>query len=221
MRKLTLSLATILAMSTFAVAGGDIAPVEPVVETPMVMEAPSTGGLYLGVGYSLLKSDANFFDVNHNGSAIPTINFDDDYSAMMFQAGYNFNPYVSVEARYWVGLTDNSFTITGNTFDSDASAWGVYLKPIYPVTDAFDIYALLGYGSVTVNNVKIGGLNRDFDIDGFSWGVGASYSVTENIAFSVDYVDFQDDDITFRGTNTSGTFNHAFDSINFGVNYQF
>ena len=221
MKKLTLSLTAILAMSTFAVAGGDIAPMEPVVNTPVVVEEVSTGGLYLGVGYSLLKSDAKFVDVKHHGVHIGKVDFDDDYSAMMFQAGYNFNPYVSVEARYWVGLTDNSFTVVGNTFDSDASAWGVYLKPIYPVTSDFNIYALLGYGSATVNDVQINGANRDFDIDGFSWGIGASYSVTENIAFSVDYVDFQDDDITFEGINTSGTFEHAFDSINLGVNYQF
>lgn len=221
MKKLTLSLTAILAMSTFAVAGGDIAPMEPVVNTPVVVEEASTGSLYLGIGYSALRSDSNFVDIKHHGLNIPTVDFDDDYSAMMFQAGYNFNPYVAVEARYWVGLTDNSFTITGNTFDSDASAYGIYLKPTYPVTSAFDIYALLGYASVTVNDVQIGGVNRDFDIDGFSWGIGASYSVTENIAFSVDYVDFQDDDIKFQGVHTSGTFEHAFDSVNFGVNYQF
>jgi opacity protein-like surface antigen len=221
MKKLNLSLVTVLAMSTFAIAGGDIAPVEPVVETPMVMETPSTGGLYLGVAYSALKSDANFLNVNHSGNNFPTINFDDDYSAMTFQAGYKFNPYLAVEGRYSVGLTNNSFTITGNTFDSDASSWGVYIKPIYPVTDAFDIYGLLGYGSLSVNEVQIGSLNRDFDVDGLSWGVGAAYSFTDSIAVFIDYVDFQDDTIDFSGVNTSGTFDHAFDSINLGVTYQF
>lgn len=219
MKKFNLSLVTVLAMSTFAIAGGDIAPVEPVVETPYVEEV-SVGGLYLGLGYSVLKSDSNFFDADV-GSGNLSLSYDDDYSAIMLQAGYKFNPYVAVEGRYWAGLTDNSFTVGGNTFDSDATAWGLYVKPMYPVTDALDIYALLGYGSASMNGVVIDGLTRDFDIDGFSWGIGAAYSFTDSFAVFVDYVDFQDDDISFRGINTTGTFDHAFDSINLGLTYQF
>ena len=227
MKKFNLSLVAVLAMSTFAVAGGDIAPVEePVVVVPEVIEE-SAGGLYLGLGYSALKSDSNFFDftgsIHHPTDA--TISFDDDYSAIMLQAGYKFNDYVAVEGRYWAGLTDNSFTITGNTFDSNANAWGVYVKPMYPVTDALDIYALLGYADVTVSDVQIGSRVRDFAIDGFSWGVGAAYSFTDSLAVFVDYVDFQDDDIRFTHTSDttdiSGTFEHAFDSINLGVTYTF
>jgi opacity protein-like surface antigen len=52
-------------------------------------------------------------------------------------------------------------------------------------------------------------------------GVGAAYSFTDSIAVFIDYVDFQDDTIDFSGVNTSGTFDHAFDSINLGVTYQF
>ena len=56
MKKLTLSLTAILAMSTFAVAGGDIAPMEPVVNTPVVVEEVSTGGgLYIGIAYGYEK----------------------------------------------------------------------------------------------------------------------------------------------------------------------
>ena len=219
MKKFNLSLVAVLAMSTFAVAGGDIAPVEePVVVVPEVIE--STGAFYLGLGYSVLKSDSNFFDANVGGGNL-SLSYDDDYSAIMMQAGYKFNPYVAVEGRYWAGLTDNSFTVGGNTFDSDATAWGLYVKPMYPVTEALDIYALLGYGSASMNGVQIDGLTRDFDIDGFSWGIGAAYSFTDNFAVFVDYVDFQDDDIQFSGINTTGTFDHAFDSINLGVTYQF
>ncbi len=56
MKKITSSIVAALAVSTFAVAGGDIAPVEPVVETPMVEEV-STGGFYAGIAYSLMGSD--------------------------------------------------------------------------------------------------------------------------------------------------------------------
>ena len=56
MKKFNLSLVTVLAMSTFAIAGGDIAPVEePVVVVPEVIESISTGGFYLGAAYGLLS----------------------------------------------------------------------------------------------------------------------------------------------------------------------
>ena len=217
MKKFNLSLVAVLAMSTFAIAGGDIAPVEPVVETPYVEE--STGSLYLGLGYSLFNSDSDFAHISNNTL---TLGHDDDYSAIMMQAGYKFNDYVALEGRYWVGLTDGSWSgIAADTFESDVSAWGVYVKPMYPITDALDIYALLGYASVDVghNNTL-----PDMDFDGFSWGIGAAYSFTENFAIFADYTDFQDDDFIVTNNsniNINGTFEHAFDSINFGVTYQF
>jgi opacity protein-like surface antigen len=144
----------------------------------------------------------------------------------MFQAGYKFNSYVAVEGRYWLGLSDETFSNPFNhnpldDFDTDAEAWGIYVKPMYPITDAFDIYALLGYGSATVNNVQIAGTNRDFDIDGFSWGLGASYAFTDNFSIFVDYVDFSDDSFNITDGSANFSSDHEFDSWNFGVTYQF
>ena len=103
MKKFNLSLVAVLAMSTFAVAGGDIAPVEePVVVVPEVVEELSTGAFYLGAAYGLLKSDSNFFDTS---VANQTFDMNSDYSTLMLQAGYKFNDYVAVEGRYWIGLS--------------------------------------------------------------------------------------------------------------------
>jgi len=220
MKKFTYSVVAAMAMSTFAIAGGDIAPVEePMVEVePVITDA----GLYLGLGYSFFKSDSKFFDFSHTSRDID-LAFDDDYSAIMLQAGYKINSYVAVEGRYWAGITDNEFDLFGDTINSEANAWGIYVKPMYPVTDAIDIYALLGYASV---NVDTSDLIGDMDLDGFSWGLGVAYSFTDSISIFVDYTDFQDDDIAVtRKHDTLGdidaTFNHAFDSINLGVTYQF
>ncbi len=60
MKKFNLSLVALLAMSTLATAGGDIAPVEPVVETPIVEE--STGSFYAGLGYSYMNLDPDNSD---------------------------------------------------------------------------------------------------------------------------------------------------------------
>jgi OOP family OmpA-OmpF porin len=223
MKKLTLSLATILTTSTLSFAGGDIAPaIEPVIETPIIAEEieVSDSGVYAGVAYSLLQSDSNFIDSIDNNHKLGA-----DYSAVMFHGGYKINEYIAVEGRYWLGLADEAFKLDNKffgRFDSDASAWGVYAKPMYPVTDELDVYALVGYGSATVNGVKLADASvHDIEVSGLSWGIGAGYSFTENISVFVDYVDFQDDDVELKGTTINGTFKHAFDSLNLGVTYKF
>ena len=119
MKKFNLSLVAFLAMSAFAAAGGDIAPVEPVVETPVVEE--STSSFYVGLGYSYMNVDPD------NSAEV-------DGDAVLLLAGYNFNKYIGVEGRY-SGLTD----CLENT--------AIYLKPMYPL-GAISIYGLLGYGEV-------------------------------------------------------------------------
>ena len=215
MKKLNLSLVTILAMSTFAIAGGDIvAPVEPevVVETPMVVEEDK--GLYLGLGYGFLSADRETRVPGNNN------NFDQgtaDYDQIMLQAGYKFNSNIAIEARYWLGITDHAWaTISDNNIQSvgEIDAFGIYAKPMYPVTSAFDVYALLGYASVdySITNGTSG------DLDGFSWGLGASYEFNNNVAVYVDYTELYNDDST---NNLGWGIEDQIDVVTVGVTYQF
>jgi opacity protein-like surface antigen len=196
MKKLNLSLVAVLAMSTFAVAGGDIAPVEPVIETPIVMEE-STGAFYLGLGYSMLNVEGtNTYD--HGYNEIERDNWDEDFDE---------------EGRYWFGL-DETFNDGYGDYDISIDAWGIYVKPMYPVTEAFDIYALLGYGSAEAD---IEGEDTDSK-DGFSWGIGAAYSFTDNVAVFVDYVSIYDDEETISAHEKEDI---TYDTVNFGVTYTF
>ncbi len=180
MKKVSLSIAALLAMNTFAFAGGDFTtPVEPQVTIPEVEE--STGSFYVGAGYSYINLDAE------------TVEHDSD--ATLLLAGYNFNPYIGVEARY-AGLTD--------CIDNAA----IYVKPQYPITDAAKVYALLGYGETTYDNGVV-----DNSEDSFQWGLGANYAVTENIGVFADYTNLYDD--TFAGVDST------VDAINVGVTYTF
>ena len=205
MKKFNLSLVAVLAMSTFAIAGGDIAPVEePVVVVPEVIESISTGAFYLGAAYGLLSTDAEekFPTV---GNTTLTRDFgSDDFSQFMLQAGYKFNDYVALEGRYWIGMDDNTWTHY-NTLDvtAEIDTWGIYVKPMYPVTESFDIYALLGYADADYT-VKGSGYTLTADaFDGFSWGIGADYSFTDSVNNAGNNVDF------------------TIDTWNFGVTYQF
>lgn len=216
MKKFNLSLVTVLAMSTFAIAGGDIAPVEPVIETPMVEES-TPGNFYLGLGYGMLSMDQTDVVTLANGATVENPIVSDDFSEVMVQAGYKFNPYIALEGRYWFGLED-TFDVLGTNVDTSVDAWGIYAKPMYPVTEAFNIYGLLGYGAadVSVDLPNGGTLNTD-SVDGFSWGVGADYSFTENVAVFVDYVNIFDDSTSYVGGETDTTI----DTVNFGVTYTF
>ena len=214
MKKLNLSLVTVLAMSTFAIAGGDIAPVEPEVmveETPMVVEDK---GLYLGLGYGFLTAERDTRVPGDNN------NYDqgsEDYDQIMLQAGYKFNSNIAIEARYWLGLSDNAWaTISDNTIQSvgEIDAFGLYVKPIYPVTPAFDVYALLGWATVdySITNGTSG------DYDGFSWGLGASYEFNNNVAVYVDYTELYNDD---TANKLGWSVEDQIDVVTVGVTYQF
>jgi len=184
MKKVTLSIIAALAMNTWAIAGGDISPVEPEVTVPEVAE--STGSFYVGLGYSYMNLD-------------PDNSSEADGDATLLLAGYNFNQYIALEARY-AGLTD----CLENT--------AIYVKPMYPIGDA-KVYALLGYGDTNYDN----GVASNSE-DGFQWGLGANYAVTENIGVFADYTSLYDDtgfENAFVNQDVQAY------SVNVGVTYTF
>ena len=228
MKKLNLSLAAIFAMGTFAVAGGDIAPVEPVVEEPVV---ESTGNFYLGLAYSYLNDNVTLKDYNglfpgnNLGAGASLDLWDWDHSDIMLQAGYNFNDYIAIEARYWIGLSDTNVFLNTNV-DTSVDAFGIYVKPQYTF-DAFRIYALLGYGTTDYqfdvsNNAWKNSFATDND-DGFSWGLGASYAFTDNVSVFIDYVSIYNDNKDYADASTGLDINldRTVDTWNFGVTYNF
>ena len=92
---------------------------------------------------------------------------------------------------------------------------------MYPVTDALDVYALLGYGNVTLSDEFGDWLNED----GFQWGLGASYEFTNNLSVFADYVQIQDD-ADFSEVYGEGWFKKDFlvytiYTVNIGLSYRF
>ncbi len=200
MKKFNLSLVAVVAMSTFAIAGGDIAPIidpvidEPTVEAPVV---PSIGSFYLGLAYS-------YMNVNKQEIGGP-VEIDTSGNAYTLLAGYNINPYFAIEGRYSATVGDLNVDngTTDTDVDADLSNMGLYIKPMYPITN-FNLYALLGYGEVEL---------EDETESGFQWGLGASYSVNENIAVFTDYTRLYDD--SDDGADV------VVDAFTVGLNYKF
>ncbi|SFV58252.1 putative outer membrane protein OmpA [hydrothermal vent metagenome] len=228
MKNIVLSAVAVAAMGTFAVAGGDIAPIqEPTVVVPEVVEEVTDAGFYLGLGYGALKVEQTD---NYEAGSISAEDQDDaDFDQLLVQVGYKFNSYVAIEGRYWFGMNDltgEPFFYNGNLTTQDASldAYGIYVKPMYPVTDAFDIYALLGYAQTTYDQTfKAGNATVDYstDLDGFSWGLGVSYSFNDNVSIFADYTSLYDDTYDEYGATVHYTSDFTISTINVGVSYKF
>ena len=226
MKKFTLSIAALAAMGTFAVAGGDIAPVEPEVAVPEVV-APAKTGFYVGGAISSIQNDFRAMAEDYDGP-YTMAEGDTDHLGAMLQVGYKFNSYLAVETRYWIA-GDEDWSDTKNwsedpadSFTTEFDAMGLYLKPMYPVMDGLDIYGLLGFALMNYDlTYKEDGepyAHRNFSDTAFSYGAGASYAVNDSFSVFADYVRLYDDTIdvfdNVWGDITSDTFN-------FGVTYKF
>jgi len=225
MKNFKLSVVTVLAMSAFAVAGGDI---EPVVEPMVVEEVASDSGFYIGGAYSLSNQETNWQN-SVDGSFVGSEKFERDSSAYMLQAGYKFNQYIAIEGRYWDSMETDTWSSNqqwGNYSNSDGdwSAWGIYAKPMYPVTEAVDVYALLGYGNVSIED-KWSNNTSLLDENGFQWGIGASFDITDNLSLFADYVVLCSDEgetfVSADGGFDSETVETSMSTVNIGLSYKF
>ena len=202
MKKIVLSVWAVAAMSSLGFAGGDMKDVEPAIE-PVVEIETAEKNFYVGLGLSALSTGTGSIDFFNNHKARDrTLN-------LLFMAGYEFNPYVAVEGRY------STYVYEEDSLNSDT--WGIYLKPQYPVNEDFKVYALLGFGGMTVDGVS--GVDIDVDDTGFQWGLGASYGVAEDIAIFVDYVSIANDMGADSWLGTSADVDS--DALTVGVTYNF
>ncbi len=202
MKKLTLSMMTAMALTaTFAVAGGDIAPVP----APVAVEEPAeSGSFYAGLALSAVSTrDAAVSMDLFNGKA-----GQDRLGNLTFLAGYDFNEYIALEGRYTTTIVDEDSV--------EMDGWSIFVKPQYPVTEAFSIYALLGFGGISMDPTTAKYV--DVDDSGFQWGLGASYDFTENISVFADYTSLASD---MDGIYWDGAFEVDADTFNVGVIYTF
>lgn len=204
MKKINLSIITILGSSSLLMAGGDIREITsyemedikksetidviPVVPTPPAtpkliapipkkipitvkkVEESSPLGIYAGFGLVAVK-----YDTNCNCSASSKKSGIDKTAGFIGRLGYDFNNYIGLEAR---GLI--------TTFKDDGGKvkhLGVFLKPMFPITEELKSYGLLGFAKTTTQ----GSLRRT-DVNGLAFGLGLDYAFTDsNFGFFTDY----------------------------------
>ena len=213
MKKITLSIMAVMAISSYGFAGGDIVP------APVIMDEVDNSSFYIGAGlvYNRTYCDnSSWFDKETRGQ--------DQTAGLGLVIGYNFNQYIAVEGRYTTSFFDEDY--------AETSTYSLFVKPQYPATEEFKIYALLGFGGVNVDATS--DTTGDFraanpgvnlvDETGFQWGLGASYAVTEEVEIFLDYTSLLNGaDINTRLYNWDSKFYKELnvDAVTLGVIYKF
>ena len=207
MNIIKLSAVTLLLTSTLAMAGGDIDPVEPSVETPEITEpesapTPSKSKFYAGLGYSCLNMGLDTPDWEATAMG-----------AISATAGYNLNSFLAIEARYTASLGDiNTKTWNTDVDESwDMSNIGLYVKPQFTM-NRFKVYGLIGYGQTTFDN------GTSYAENGIQYGGGLSAMIGKNVDIYIDYRRLYDD-TDFDGFAPGK--DAAVNSFTVGVNYHF
>ena len=210
------ALASVIA-SSLAMAGKDVV----VVDTPVqpVQPVSYVGALPWYVGAGLVWSGAKR-DCNCAGET------KDRAYGYVFRAGYDYNEFIGLEARYL--KADQSSDVQVNEH------YGIYLKPQYHITDAINIYGLLGYGKTDFTcslNQKTGEKTTTLSKSKFNWGVGMEVDLTADKAEGV-YArgfDGQGDQETSWGLwvdyqnllKEDGKYNTDLNVVTAGVTYDF
>ena len=218
MNKFVGGLIFIVAISGFAMAAGEVPGKAPVA-------APDGTGFYMGITYSYIDYDM-VKTVNVNGSR-SSAERDTDHHAFMLQAGYQYNKYLAFEGRRWAATNEN-LTVNGLKRTKTLEAYGIYLKPMYPVKEDFTLYGLLGYSWIRTSFIayrRNGSVNdQGLDDKDFSWGLGFSYKINGNLHCFADFVRIYDDEQSQHlAAPLVGTkeWDMTIDSYNIGFTYQF
>jgi len=198
--------------SALSFGGGKIAAPAVVPVVPVVPEV-SPWPIYVGLG--LLAAGVSRDCACGRGERLKDTTY-----GMVVRAGWDFNPYIGIEARYLKSSLEKDF--------STVEHYGIFVKPQYHITDQTNVYALAGYGRTTATGCTSTG---DLSKNGASFGVGFEYDFSKSSpegtysrAFDEQgdqekgwglWVDFQ------HLLNNEGLFNVKTNVVTAGVTYDF
>jgi outer membrane protein OmpA-like peptidoglycan-associated protein len=130
-------------------------------------------GFYLGAsgGQTNVDKDANDFGFNGGGN----FEIDDDDTGWKAYLGYNFMPWLGVEAGY-VDFGNASKTFAGNNIDLEVNGWEGFLVGLLPLGPV-DLFAKVGAIDLR-SELDTGnfGTNDESDTQ-LAYGVGAAYNI--------------------------------------------
>jgi len=194
MKKFLIPILTFLMLNSFSYA-----------EIQHETQAPlSSTYTYMGLSFSLVSTrdsavNLNFFSVTTGQDRLGNVSF---------LAGYNFKNIMAIEGRYSINIIKSDLVTE--------RGWSIFLKPQYPVNDDFKVYALFGYGGVTMEPENNSIVN--VDSTGLQWGFGIDYKITERSSIFFDYTSLASG---MEGLYYNGALQIDTDALTVGFKYAF
>lgn len=152
-----IALSTVL-ISSALFAGKNVAPVESEV-IPVVSVNP----FYVGLG--------GVWALNSTKCPCRSGILKNNSIGVVGRIGYDFNQYFGIEGRALDAKWNKNYAETIH--------YGIYLKPQYHLTNALNVYGLLGYGHTkiirTTSKVK-----NNYSKNGVAIGIGFEYDVSKD-----------------------------------------
>ena len=158
--KIIISLTTVIALTTTSYAGGKyiVPAVAPIVPIPAVINPTP---LYVGLG--LITAGLSRDCPCGDGTRLK----DTTYGGLI-RVGWDITDYIGIEARGLKASLEKDF--------SETTHYGLFLKPQYHLSDAVNVYGLIGYGKTTVD-YTCGGNSSELTKNGVSYGAGLEYDL--------------------------------------------
>jgi len=138
----------------------------PVVTPPPPVKDIVANGLYVGLGLSAARFDPS--------CDCPTGGKTDKTYGVVGRIGYDINQYIGIEAR---GIRTN-----WNSNGGKIKHAGIFVKPMYPVSNQTNVYGLVGYATT-----KTEGSLQKVDAKTLAWGAGVEYDLSTDSAKSGRY----------------------------------
>jgi len=107
--------------------------------------------------------------------------------ALQGRLGYKFNPYLAVEGEAAFGVNDDTVSGVDVEMKHEVGVFGVVNAPVSP---QFDLFARVGYTGASFDT-SLG----EADTDGFAYGVGGQFNLTEKDGVRLDWTRHDHDDL--------------------------
>lgn len=109
--------------------------------------------------------------------------------------GRDVSRYLAVEGMFAFGVKSDGVVLNGLA-DPDSSlkshnAYGLYLRPKYPLTDNLTVFWRLGYNRIDYSLTNPAGKDSDHQ-SGFAYGAGVSITVNPRLNVFIDYMSYLD-----------------------------
>jgi len=129
-------------------------------------------GWYIGAGYAF---------VNYDEDGVPDL----DLGAVIFRSGFQFNEYLSAEARFGLGVDDDS--VWGVDVELE-NLYGGYFRAGLPTGVGFYPYVIVGatHGQIKAN---VPGYGSDrYDETDVSYGGGIDFYLDPSLSLTAEYM---------------------------------